>query len=189
MNRFLLRRLQFLSLRNCPNTKFRSRVFFADWDSSRSSNISSTGALRQACNKSGWNLYVGCTPGSRLEGMAGNTVPIVLGMLLLISLIVNIFQCMRAKRKKKQQECAKGTDNNATATTCATRVPAPGTPEVPEGALVPNSDNNYGDDREGIELRSDIGHTGGLTSPPVGTEMQNDVAVAVVHAPDSTKDT
>ena len=143
------------------------------------SGFSSAG-MRSDCNQEGWKVYVGCTPGSQHEGnidpgsTASSTLPIVLGLILLISLIVNVFQFVKANKKKPEGGSAKDAD------TCEGDPLATGT-NVPADECV--SINNCEDDQEGTELRS----IGNGAASPLGTDsQQDDVAVATVHATDQT---
>ena len=140
--------------------------------------------MHAACNRDGMDIYVGCTPGSPYGSNAGHPALYVVAMLLLISSIVNVFQCVKAANKKKEEEKKQpqGAANEADIRegeplATGTNVRAPGTPD--ENVRVPV---NCEDDREGTELRS-IGN--GAASPVDTDSQQDDVAVATVHATDN----
>ena len=147
--------------------------------------------MHDACNRDGMNIYVGCTPGlprilPPAGSNAGHPALYVVVTLLLISFIVNVFQCVKAANKKNEKKQPQGGakeadtcegDPLATTGTNA-NVPAPGAPE--EYVRVPV---NCEDDREETELRP----IGNGAASPLGTDsQQDDVAVATVHATDQT---
>lgn len=144
----------------------KSIAFFSEWHSSNLSNIHISDGLRADCNQQGWKVYIGCTPGSQHPGnIAGNPVIVVLGMILLISLIVNIFQFVRANKKKQKRGSAKEAD------TCEGDPLATGTnANAPAEKYV-----TVNNDGEGMELHS----IGNGAASPLGTDsQQDDVAVA-----------